>query len=150
MLHGVPWRRVCAASFSGQVLLRPAGASVVAVIGADGALAGHSLVTREARAQATGSIAEALVRALRPRVQVIRTNYGTHPCEVLRTSSQRAIWSSPFRLSGRAVIAQAIIIHLASSVSGAVILTQTSRTSSSLIINYLDFFYWWKKSILAG
>lgn len=104
------------------MLLRPAGASVVAVVGANGALAGHSLVSGKARAQATGSIAEALVRALRPGMQVIRTNHGTHPCEVLRASSQRAIWSGPFGLSGGAVVAQAIIIHLASSVSGAVIL----------------------------
>ena len=137
VLHGVPWNCVCATSFRRQMLLRPAAAAVIAVVGANCALAGHSFVPGEARAQTSGSVAETLIRALCPRVQVICANYGTDPCEVLRTSSQRAIWSGPFGFSRRAVVAQAIIIHLTSSVSRTVVLAQTSRTSSSFIVNYL-------------
>ena len=61
MLHGVPGLLVGTADFGGQVLLWPAGAAVVAVLGAGGALAGDALVAREARALAGFAVAETLV-----------------------------------------------------------------------------------------
>ena len=99
------------------MLLRPAGASVVAVVGAHSALASYTFVTREARAEASGSITKALVGAFCPRVQIICSNYRTDPSEILGACSQRAIWSSPLWFAGWTVVAKAVIVNFASTMT---------------------------------
>lgn len=56
---------------SGQLLLGEAESVPGAVVGADGPLAGHALVVLEARADARGSVAGPLRRALDLRVGVV-------------------------------------------------------------------------------
>ena len=95
MLHSVPGRGVGAARLGSQVLFRPAGAAVIAVVGAQRALAGHTVVAREAGAGAAGAVAGSLVGALHPGMQVVGVHHVSHPCEVLGTGALRAVGAGP-------------------------------------------------------
>jgi len=116
VLHGIPGSSVSAASFGSQVLLRPAGTTVIAVIRAQGTLASNTIVAREATAGACGAITGTLVRALGPRVQVIGINHFTNPSEVFRAGTQGAIRTSPLRLAIKTSKAFTVVVHLACSV----------------------------------
>jgi hypothetical protein len=48
MFHGIPRGSVCASSLTGKVLFRPACATIIAVIGTCGALAGNAIVSSKA------------------------------------------------------------------------------------------------------
>jgi hypothetical protein len=99
VLHGVPGGGVGAAGLGGQVLLGPAGAAVVAVIGAQGTLARYTIVSGEAVASTGGAVATTLVGALHPRVQVVGIYDISDPGEVLGASSLRAVRTSPLGLT---------------------------------------------------
>lgn len=133
MLHCVPGLRVSAASLGSEVLLGPAGAAVVAVIGAEGALASNTVVTGEAVAGAGGAVARALVGALGPRVQVVRVHDITNPGKVLRTGAKRAVGSGPLGLTVEAGKALAVVVGFAGSVVGAVVLAHAALAVSSLV-----------------
>jgi len=68
VLHGIPRSAVDTTSLSGEQLLRPACAAVIAIVGAQGALAGNAIVSGEAGACSSGAVACSLVGALHPRV----------------------------------------------------------------------------------
>lgn len=116
VLHGIPGLRVGAASLGSQVLLGPASAAVIAVIGAHSSLASNAIITGEATASSGGSITGTLVRALSPGVQIVGIDDIADPGEVLGTSSLRAIRASPLRLAIQTSEALAVIVHLASTV----------------------------------
>jgi len=133
MLHCIPRGGIRATSLRGQMLLRPAGASVVAVAGAQGTLAGHPIVAGEAVAGAGGAVAGALIGALHPGMQIVGIHHVANPSEILRAGALRAIGTSPFRFSIQTSEAFAVIIHFAGAMIGAVILTQPTLSVSPLI-----------------
>jgi len=133
VLHGIPGGGVSAASLGSQVLLRPAGAAVITVVGAQGALAGHTVIAGEAAASAGGAVAGSLVGALSPGMQIVGIDHLTHPGEVLGAGAQGAVGTSPLRLAIQTGEALAIVVHLTGSVVGAVILTQPSLSVPSLV-----------------
>jgi hypothetical protein len=122
VLERVPGRAVGTASLRGEVLLGPASASVVACLRADGTLAGDAFISGKALAQAGLAIANALVRALGPRVQVVSIHDISDPSKVFRASSKRAVRASPFGLAIEASEALAVIVLLACSMATAVVL----------------------------
>jgi hypothetical protein len=75
VLHRVPGSAVGTPGLGGEVLLRPAGAAVVAVLGTGGSLAGDAVVAGEALAESRLAVTQALVRALGPRMEVIGTHW---------------------------------------------------------------------------
>ena len=133
VLHGIPRLRVCAASLGSQMLLRPASAAVIAIVGAEGTLASNTIVAREAVASTGGTVAGSLVGALSPRVKVIGIHDVSHPSEVLGAGALRAIRAGPFRLSVETSKALAVVVCLAGSVVGTVVLAHTSLAVSSLV-----------------
>lgn len=92
------------------MLLRPAGSSVVAVVGAHGTLARNSIISTEALAQSSLSVAKSLVGAFSPRVQIVLVHHGADPSEVVRAQAERAVGSSPFRLAIETSEAFAVIV----------------------------------------
>jgi len=115
------------------MLLRPAGSSVITIVRARGTLASNAIITREARAGASLAIAGALVGALHPRVNIVGIDHLTDPSKVTRASTLGAIRSCPLILSIKSLEALAIVVNLASSMAGAVILTETSRAVPLLV-----------------
>jgi hypothetical protein len=99
VLHGVPRGRVGAAHLGCKVLLRPTRTTVIAVIGAHGTLASSTVIASEALASTGLAIADTLVRALSPRVQVVLVHNATNPGVVLGASAQRAVGAGPLRLT---------------------------------------------------
>jgi len=87
VLHGVPRLGVDAAHLGGQVLLRPASATVIAVAGADSSLASNAFVSGEAVAGTSLSVAQSLVGAFRPRRQIISILNRANPSEILGAGS---------------------------------------------------------------
>jgi hypothetical protein len=122
MLHGVPWLGVCAVSLESQVLLGPARSTVIAVIWAYCTLARNPFISWEALALAGGTIAGTSVGALSPRVKIISVHDLSNPREVLRARAKRAIRSSPLGLTIKTSVALAVVVELASSVTGALVL----------------------------
>ena len=110
MLQGIPGKLVRSTTLAGQVLLRPAGSSVIAIVRACGTLASNTIITREARAGASLAIAGALVGALRPGVHIVGIHHLTDPSKVTRASTLRAIRSSPLILSIKTLEALAIVV----------------------------------------
>lgn len=137
MLHGIPRLSVSATGLGGEVLLRPAGAAVVAVVGAESTLASNSVVAGEAVTGTGGAIASALVGALHPRVKIVGVDYVSNPGEVLGAGALRAVGTSPLSLTIETSEALAIIIGLACAVIGAVVFTKTSLAVSSLVVGDL-------------
>jgi hypothetical protein len=99
VLHGVPRGRVQPVGLGREVLLGPAGAAVVAVLGAKRALAGDAVVAREARTRARFPVAHALVAALLPRVHVVGAEDGADPGKVLGAHALRAVGARPLGLT---------------------------------------------------
>jgi len=104
------------------MLLWPTSTSVVTVVRANCTLAGNSLIASETRAKSSSSITESLVRAFAPRMQIVGIHDSSHPGEVLRACTQRAIRSSPLGLTRGTVVALAVVVHLAGSMSRALVL----------------------------
>ena len=115
------------------MLLRPAGTTVVAIVGADGSLASNTFVSWETLAGANFSVAEASVGALRPGVEVIGVDNIANPCKVLGAGSKRAVRASPLGLAVEAEEAVAVVVNLAKAVVGAVILAETTHAVSLLV-----------------
>lgn len=137
MLHGIPRLSVSATGLGGEVLLRPAGAAVVAVVGAESTLASNSVVAGEAVAGTGGAIASALVGALHPRVKIVGVDYVSHPGEVLGAGALGAVGTSPLSLTIETSEALAVVVGLACAVIGAVVFTKTSLAVSSLVVGDL-------------
>jgi hypothetical protein len=133
VFHGIPRGVVGAAGLVREVLLGPAGAAVVAVIGAGRALACNAVIAGEARTLAGLTVARSLVRALHPRVQVVGVDHITNPGEVARAGAQRAVGAGPLRLAVQAGEAFAVVVHLTRAVVGAVVLAQAAVSVAALV-----------------
>lgn len=138
VLHGVPGRGVGAAGFGGEVLLGPASAAVIAVVGAECALASNTIVAREAVAGTSGTITRALVGALHPWVKVIGVHDVSDPSEVLGAGALRAIRAGPLRFTIKTSEAFAVVIGFTCSVVGAMVLAHTSLAVSALVESNLS------------
>ena len=137
VLHGVPGGRVHSVGLGRQVLFGPARAALVAVLGANGTLARHTVVAGVAGAGAGFPVALALVAALLPRVHVVGAQDGADPGKVLGADALRAIGASPLGLARQTSKALAVRVHLARAVVGAVVLTQTTHAMPLLVRHYL-------------
>jgi len=71
VLGCVPRGAVRTRSASSKKSLRPAGSSIIAVVGADGALASNTFISGKACAFAGAAVAKALVGALRPGMEIV-------------------------------------------------------------------------------
>merc|ERR1719473_454579 len=91
VLHRIPRRGVCLVRLRRQLLLRVADATAVAVVGAHGTLARDAVVVVKAVALARLAVAHALVRALHPRVRLVRADRHSHPRRALRARARRAV-----------------------------------------------------------
>ena len=83
VLHGVPRLGVYSVGLGSQMLLGPAGAAIVAVLGANGTLACDAIVAWKALAGTSLSVANSLVAALLPRVNIIGVDNSADPSKVL-------------------------------------------------------------------
>jgi len=137
MLVGIPRCRVSPSSLVSQDLLRPASSTVITVVRAHGTLASNTIVTREALASTSLAIASSLVGALHPRVSVVGIDNITNPREILRASAKRAVRTSPLSLTVNASKAFTVVVHLARSMSRAVVLAQTTGAMTLLIPDIL-------------
>ena len=117
VLHGIPRGRVHATNLACQMLLRPAGTSIVTVVGADGTLASNTVITSKTLASPTLSVTDTLVGALSPGVQVVLVDHITDPSKILGAGSQRAIRSHPLSLTVQTQIAVAVVVDFASTVT---------------------------------
>eukprot|EP00598_Pedospumella_elongata_P006428 CAMPEP_0184969140 /NCGR_PEP_ID=MMETSP1098-20130426/1983_1 /TAXON_ID=89044 /ORGANISM="Spumella elongata, Strain CCAP 955/1" /LENGTH=146 /DNA_ID=CAMNT_0027490875 /DNA_START=452 /DNA_END=893 /DNA_ORIENTATION=- len=104
-----------------RAALGEANTGIRASVGADGALASNSIVVGVAHALAGVSVAASLIRALNHRVSVIRVLYVTDPCGKFGASSSGAIRESPSRLAVNSVVASALVVSPASTVTIATI-----------------------------
>lgn len=119
MLQGIPGGGVGSGGSGSEVLLRPALAIVVTVIGAGGSLASNTIITSEASACACGSVTSTLVGALYDGVEIVRLNDGSNPGLVLGASALGAIGTSPLRKTINAGIAVAVLVERADTMPGA-------------------------------
>ncbi len=87
MLHGIPRSIVCTGNLRSQMLLRPTGTAIIAVVVAHGTLASDTIVTREAVTCTGGAVTAALVGALRPRMKIVSIHNFSYPGKVLGTGS---------------------------------------------------------------
>lgn len=88
VFHRVPRSGVCASHFGSQMLLGPAGTTVIAVVGADSALASNTIISREALAQTSLAVTETLVGAFSDGMQIILVDDAADPRVVMRTGAQ--------------------------------------------------------------
>jgi hypothetical protein len=133
MLHCIPRGIVFAISLDGKVLLRPASATVVAVIRAGRTLASNTVIAREALARTRLAVTCTLVRALHPRVEIVRVDDISDPSEIARASAKTAIRASPLGLAVETCEALAVAILLTRSVVGTVVLTETAIAMPALV-----------------
>jgi len=133
MLHGIPRLGIGTTSFGGKQLLRPASASIIAVVGAHSTLASNTIITSKAIANSSRAITDTLVAALRPRMQVVGVHHLADPGEVLGASTQGAIRARPLRLSIETSEALAVVVILTSAVIGTVVLTKSTLAMPSLV-----------------
>merc|ERR1719453_1583868 len=119
VLHRVPRRGVRLVRLRRQLLLRVADATAVAVVGAHGTLARDAVVVVKAVALARLAVAHALVRALHPRVGLVRADRDGHPRRALRARALRAIVLGPRHVAVRAGVAAALVVHAARAVARA-------------------------------
>ena len=110
VFQSIPRRLVCSSALACQMLLRPAGSSVIAIVWACGTLTSNTIITGEARAGASLAIAAALVGALRPGVHIVGIHHLTDPGKVTRASALRTIRSSPLILSIKTLETLAIVV----------------------------------------
>lgn len=117
VLHRVPGVAVCTVGTAREVLLGPAGSTVVTVVRADSTLARNTFISCKALALSSAAVADTLVGAFSPGVEVVGVDHFTDPGKVLGASSLGAIRSSPLGLTVNAGIAQAVIVKLAGTMS---------------------------------
>jgi hypothetical protein len=115
------------------VLLWPAGALHVAVVGAHGTLASNTIITSKAVAAAGLAVTASLVGALRPWVQVVLVDDTSDPGVVLGAGAQRAVGTGPLGLAVKTQVAVAVVVQLASAVAGTGVLAQTSLAVAALV-----------------
>jgi len=130
MLHGIPRLSVLTTSLHGKMLLRPASSTIIAVVRAEGSLASNAFIAGEAGAHAGLAVAKTLIGAFSPGVQVVGSNDITDPSVIVGASALRAIRTGPFRLHIETSEALAVVVHLASSMIGAMVLAETSLAMS--------------------
>lgn len=70
-------------------------------------------------------------------MEVVGVHDVTNPSEVLGAGAKRAVRSSPFGLAIESGEALAVVVGLAGSVVGAVVLAHTSLAVSSLVVSDL-------------
>jgi hypothetical protein len=99
------------------VFLGPASAAIIAVVGADSALAGHSFVSGEALALTSATVTDSFVGALNPGMEVVRVHNASNPSEILGAGTLRAVRASPLSLAVNTSVASAIVVEFASSMS---------------------------------
>ncbi len=133
MLHSVPRQCVYSVCFSSQVLLGPAGASVVAAVGTQSSLTSYAFVAGEARTCSSFSVTNALVGAFGPWVQIVGIHDFAYPSIVVGTGALRAVGANPFGLTVKTGEAFAVVVHFASAMVRAVILAQPSLAMSLLV-----------------
>jgi hypothetical protein len=113
VLHSIPGLAVCTIGTAREVLLGPASSTVVTVVRADGTLTRNTFVSCKALALSSAAIADTLVGALSPGVEVVGVDHITDPGKVLGASSQGAIRPRPLGLTVNAGIAQAVVVKFA-------------------------------------
>jgi hypothetical protein len=133
MLHCIPRGIVSANGLGSKVLLRPASATVVAVIRAGRTLASNTVIAREALARTRLAVTCTLVRALHPRVEIVRVDDISDPSEIARASAKTAIRAGPLRLAVETCETLAVAILLTRSVVGTVVLTETAIAMPALV-----------------
>jgi len=133
MLHCIPRGIVCANGLASKVLLGPASSTVVTVIRTSRTLASDTVVAREALARPRLAVTCTLVGALYPRMEVVRVNNISNPCEIARASAKTAVRTGPLWLAVEACETLAVAILLACSVVGTVVLTQTTIAMAALV-----------------
>lgn len=121
MLLGIPRSGISAASLIGELLLGETNTGVGALVGADGALASDAVVVGVAHALTSVSVAATLVGALHDGVGVISVLDISNPGGEFRAGSSRAIGESPGRLAVDSVVASALVVSSASTVTVATI-----------------------------
>jgi len=99
------------------LLLSEANARITASVGADGTLAGNTIIVSEASAFAGSAVANALVGALNYGVGVISVDYCTDPGRVSRAGSARAVSVGPGRIAVNTGVASALIVGTAGSMA---------------------------------
>jgi hypothetical protein len=118
----VPGGGVGATGLGGELLLGEADASLVAVVGAHGALAGNTVVVGVASALAGLSVAGALVGALGLGVSVVGAHHGADPGGTQGAGSGRAISLSPGGQSAvHSRVALALVVTAARTVTRAAV-----------------------------
>mmetsp|Transcript_14278 Transcript_14278/g.23632 ORF Transcript_14278/g.23632 Transcript_14278/m.23632 type:complete len:224 (-) Transcript_14278:10-681(-) len=119
VLVGIPRGRVCAGSLGGELLLGEADTGIGASVGADGSLASDTLIVGEACALSGGAVTVTLVGALHNGVQVVGRLHVSYPGHRLGAGALGAVSSSPGGLTVLAVVAGALVVDPAGSVSAA-------------------------------
>jgi hypothetical protein len=137
VLHGIPGGAVCTISTGSKVFLGPASSTVVTVVRANRTLTSDALVAGEALALTSVAVANTLVGALSPGVEVVGVDHVTNPGKILGTGALRAIGASPLGLTINAGVALAVIVELAGSVAGALVLAHTGAAVASLVPSVL-------------
>lgn len=138
VLHRIPGLAVRTIGTAREVLLGPASSTVVTVVRADGTLTRNTFIASKALALSSAAIADTLVGALSPGVEVVSINHITDPSKVLGASSQGAIRPRPLGLTVNAGIAQAVVVELAGTMSRALVFAHASAAVASLIPGILS------------
>jgi len=110
VLGGIPRRLIGGTGGLGKGLLRHADATVGALVGAQGALAGHTVVSLEALALAAPAVADALVGALHPGVGVVGADNVSRPGSSHGTCTKGAVSSSVSGLAERVAMTATLVV----------------------------------------
>jgi hypothetical protein len=121
VLGRVPRSVVHTLSFKGKLLLSEAYARFTARIRARGSLASYSFVVLETLALPAGAIANTFIRALNHRVGIVGLNYTSDPRQRFRAGSSRAVSVGPGGLAVDAIVASALVVGAARSMTGAAV-----------------------------
>jgi hypothetical protein len=103
MLLCVPRGGVCGTSLGGELALGEAHTGIRASVGADGTLAGNTLVIRKANTLTGLPIANTLVGTLNNGVRIVSSHYITNPCgcPIVKTKTREMnVRSSVMRRDG--------------------------------------------------
>lgn len=95
MLVRVPRKSVSPSSLLSEELLGPACTMLAALVRTNGALTGDAFVSHKAFTSSSLSVTDTLVRALSPRMKIVRVHNTSNPCVIPRTSAQRTVRSYP-------------------------------------------------------
>ena len=121
VLHGIPRGSVGLGRLSGQLLLGVANTPGRAVVRAHGTFAADAVVVVKALALARLAVADALVGALHLRVSLVSGGRHSDPRSSLGAGAQGAVVLGPGRVAVRALVAHALVVAGARTVSGAAV-----------------------------